>query len=138
MIEIAATVLEDIRAHARDEAPRECCGMLVGTPSLVLDSLRATNLEAGTTRFQIDPQDHIATLKWARQRQLDVVGFYHSHPRSAAFPSERDLAESGYAGVLHLIIGGADSPWSEVRLFELDPPHVRELEYTVVPMEGLA
>lgn len=132
MIEIAGAALAAIHAHAREDAPRECCGMLVGSGLRVLRAMRATNLEPGTTRFLIDPIDHIAALKWARAHRLDVVGFYHSHPRSAAFPSERDLAESGYAaGVFHLIVGGADPSWSETRMFELDPPAIRELDYVV-------
>ncbi len=131
MIEIAGSALAAIHAHAREDAPRECCGMLVGRGPRVLRAMRATNLERGTTRFLIDPHDHISALKWARERQLDVVGFYHSHPRSAAFPSERDLAESGYAGVLHLIVGGAEASWSETRMFELDPPAIRELDFVV-------
>jgi proteasome lid subunit RPN8/RPN11 len=135
VIEIAAAALEDIRAHAREESPRECCGMLVGTPARVLRSVRAGNLEGGTTRFRIDPHDHVAALKWARQHQVDVVGFYHSHPASPAFPSERDLAESGYAGAMHLIVGGVEAPWCEARLFVLDAPHITELEYTVADTE---
>ena len=132
MIEIAGSALAAIHAHAREDAPRECCGMLIGSGARVVRAMRAANLEPGTTRFLIDPHDHIAALKWARERQLDVVGFYHSHPRSAAFPSERDLAESGYAGLLHLIVGGAEAAWSETRMFELAPPAIRELDYVVV------
>lgn len=132
MIEVSGAALREIHAHARDEAPRECCGMLVGSRGRVRRAIRAHNLEPGTTRFLVDPHDHIAALKWARDRQWDVVGFYHSHPRSAAFPSERDLAESGYSGVLHLIVGGAETAWSETRLFELTPPEITELEFTVV------
>ncbi len=138
MIEVAGSALDDIHAHARAETPRECCGMLVGTPARVLRAVRARNLESGTTRFLIDPRDHIAALKWARERQLDVVGFYHSHPRSPAFPSETDVAESGYSGVLHLIVGGTEPPWSETRMFELGPPEVKELEYVVVNDEPAA
>ncbi len=132
MIEIAGSAFDEIHAHAREQAPRECCGMLVGTPAHVTRAMRARNLETGATRFLIDPHDHIAALKWARERQLDVVGFYHSHPRSPAFPSETDVAESGYSGVMHLIVGGAGEPWSETRVFELGPPAIKELEYVVV------
>ena len=87
-------------------------------------------VESGTTRFQIDPRDHIRALRDARARRLDVVGFYHSHPRSRAYPSETDIAESGYADALHLIAGVTDDG-DEARLFRIGRDAVTEIEYAV-------
>ena len=129
MIAIVQRVLDDVRAHAQEESPRECCGMLVGSGDRVSDSARASNLEAGTTRFRIDPRDHIRAIRDARARQLDVIGFYHSHPRSRAYPSATDIAEAGYAGVLHLIAGVDERGAHEVRLFTIDGETVTELTY---------
>ena len=130
MITIVQRVLDEIWAHAHAEAPRECCGMLVGTCDRVLESVRATNLESGTTRFQIDPRDHIRALREARVKRLDVVGFYHSHPRSRAYPSETDIAECGYADALHLIAGFAE-PGDDTKLFRIGRDSVTEIEYAV-------
>ena len=130
MITIVQRVLDDVRAHARAEAPRECCGILVGTGDHVLESVRASNLETGTTRFQIDPRDHIRALREARARNLDVVGFYHSHPRSRPYPSETDRAESGYADALHLIAGVAEHG-DEAKLFRIGRDSVLEITYAV-------
>ena len=77
------------------------------------------NLAEGTTRFLLDPRDHIRAMREARERQMDVIGFYHSHPRSRAYPSETDVAESGYAGALHLIAGEGEGR-REMRLFVID------------------
>jgi desampylase len=69
-----------------------------------------------TTRFLIDPKDHIEGRRAARRLGLDVIGFYHSHPRSAAQPSTSDRGEATYPDHLYLIVGLlADPP--EVRLF---------------------
>ena len=130
MITIVQRVLHDVWAHARAEAPRECCGILVGAGDHVLENVRATNLESGTTRFQIDPRDHIRALRAARAKRLDVVGFYHSHPRSRACPSETDIAESGYAEALHLIAGLTDDG-DETRLFRIGRDAVIEVAYAV-------
>ncbi len=131
MIVVVQRVLDEVRAHAREESPRECCGMLIGSAARIVDSARAANLEAGTTRFRIDPRDHIRAIRDARNRQLDVVGFYHSHPRSRAYPSETDVAEAGYAGVLHLIAGVDEQGAQEVRLFTIDGTSVTELVLVV-------
>jgi proteasome lid subunit RPN8/RPN11 len=129
VITIVQRVLDDIRAHAQEESPRECCGMLIGSADRIVDSVRAVNLESGTTRFRIDPRDHIRAIRDARSRQLDIIGFYHSHPRSRAYPSETDVAEAGYAGVLHLIAGVNERGAHEARLFTIDGQVVTELTY---------
>lgn len=81
-------------AHARDEAPRECCGLLVGRQGSVVRSVRARNLDAITTRYLIDPEDHFAAIRAARADGFEVVGAYHSHPSSAPVPSPTDVAEA--------------------------------------------
>jgi proteasome lid subunit RPN8/RPN11 len=130
VITIVPRVLDDVLAHAREDAPRECCGVLIGTSERVLESVRARNLAGGTTRFHIDPRDHIDAIRGARARQLDVVGFYHSHPRSRAYPSETDIAESGYAGTMHLIVG-VDGEKQEAKLFTIDGTTVTEVPHVV-------
>jgi proteasome lid subunit RPN8/RPN11 len=81
-------------AHARAEAPRECCGLLVGKQDSVARSVRARNLEAKATRYLIDPDDHFGAIRAARAEDREVIGAYHSHPSSAAVPSPTDIAEA--------------------------------------------
>ena len=81
-------------AHARQEAPRECCGLLVGRGASIVRSVRARNLDARATRYLIDPGDHFAAIRSARTEGLDVVGAYHSHPSSPPIPSATDIAEA--------------------------------------------
>jgi len=76
-------------------------------------------------------------LRNARCRGLDVVGFYHSHPRSAALPSETDLAEANYPHHLVLIVGlgpadsGPRPP--EIRLYEFSAGTFLQIGYVVSP-----
>ena len=113
-------------AHAREAAPDECCGVLLGRGGVIVEAVRARNAaEHAATRFLIDPKDHIDARREARTRGLDVVGFYHSHPRSGAAPSDTDRAEAAYPGSLYVIVGlGADLP--DVRLFEFDNGNFHE------------
>ena len=105
-------------AHAREAAPAECCGLLLGRGDAVVEAVRARNIAGVATRFEVDPRDHIDARRLARQRGLDVVGFYHSHPHSAAVPSETDLAEAGYDDHLYAIVSLADDA-PNVALFHL-------------------
>ena len=105
-----------IIGHAREAAPAECCGLLVGRGTHVVDALPTRNIANSPTRFLIDPKDHIDGRREARSRGLDVIGFYHSHPHSAAEPSPRDLDEAGYPDHLYLIVGLHSEP-PDVRAF---------------------
>jgi proteasome lid subunit RPN8/RPN11 len=110
--------LDAVISHARATAPAECCGVLIGTPDIVTDARPARNLAADPNRFLIDPREHINARRESRARRLDVVGFYHSHPRSAAVPSPTDLAEASYPDHLYLIVGLAGEQ-ADVRLYRL-------------------
>jgi proteasome lid subunit RPN8/RPN11 len=121
-----AEIIAALIAHAREAAPDECCGVLLGRGGEIVEAVRARNAaESAATRFLVDPKDHIEARRDGRTRGLDVVGFYHSHPRSGAAPSDTDLAEAAYPGNLYVIVGlGADPP--EVRVFGFDNGNFRE------------
>ena len=90
----------------------------------------ARNLADSPTRFILDPRDHIDALRRARRRGLDVVGFYHSHPATAAWPSPTDVEEAGYAEALHLIVSLAAGP-VDARLFRIDRDAVTEVRMVI-------
>jgi proteasome lid subunit RPN8/RPN11 len=115
---ISPNVIAEMLAHARAEAPRECCGLLIGTGESVARSVRARNLDTKATRYLIDPDDHFAAIRAARAEGLDVIGAYHSHPSSAPIPSATDIAEansgSDFLYVIVSLIG------DEVRAYRME------------------
>jgi [CysO sulfur-carrier protein]-S-L-cysteine hydrolase len=94
IVKIPRAVIDEIIAHARQDAPNECCGLLIGRRDVVHRSFRARNLEPTPTRYLIDPKDHFAALRDARAERLQVIGAYHSHPNTDPVPSPSDIAES--------------------------------------------
>ena len=118
-IQFSRGALETVVAHARAEAPRECCGFLVGKAGLVDDAVAARNIATTpAARFLVDPHDHFKILRAVRQRGLEILGFYHSHPHTPALPSETDCAEASYTGHLYLIVSLAGER-ADARLFRL-------------------
>jgi len=112
-VKIAADVLAALKAHAREADPQECCGLLLGTAGQITEAVRATNRAADPgRRYEIDPQDHFAAIREARRRRLEVVGAYHSHPRSEPIPSSTDRAQA-FEQFAFLIVGpeGAIRAW---------------------------
>jgi proteasome lid subunit RPN8/RPN11 len=119
-------------AHAREAAPDECCGLLLGGDAEIVEALRARNIaDAPASRFLIDPVDHFNALRTARARSLEIVGFYHSHPRSAAEPSARDQAEFDYPGHLYAIVSLQREP-AEVRLYRFTSGKFQPVSFVTV------
>jgi proteasome lid subunit RPN8/RPN11 len=117
-IRIAASVLSDMLSHAREEAPRECCGLLIGRGESVVRSVRARNLDAKATRYLVDPEDHFAAIRAARAEGLEVVGAYHSHPSSTPVPSATDIAEANSGSdFLYVIVSLVNE---DVRAYRID------------------
>lgn len=121
MLCLPSAAWDSIVRHARASAPRECCGLLVGRPAAdhVVDVWPARNDAAGDSRFLVNAEDHFAAIHSARARDLEIIGAYHSHPRSPATPSPTDQAEAGLGPWLHVIASLAS-----------DPPEVRAYRYT--------
>ena len=105
-------------AHAHEDAPRECCGLLIGKGDSVLRSVRATNLDTQDARYLIDPKDHFRAIRDARTEGLDVIGAYHSHPTSAPIPSATDIAQANSgADFLYVIVSLIGD---DVRAYRMD------------------
>jgi proteasome lid subunit RPN8/RPN11 len=96
--------LDEVVAHARADAPDECCGLLLGVGDVVDEVLRARNIQRSPTRFQIDPEDHFAAIRRARSSGRLVLGAYHSHPRGPRSPSPTDAAEVSDPALVHVIV----------------------------------
>jgi proteasome lid subunit RPN8/RPN11 len=104
-VRVRVSVLDAIAAHAKRIAPYECCGLLVGGGNRVEQAWAVDNRAADPLRgYEVDPRDYIAANRRCRGSPSAVVGAYHSHPRSAAEPSPRDVAEA-FCDFLYLIAG---------------------------------
>ncbi|MGH9464924.1 MAG: Mov34/MPN/PAD-1 family protein [Thermoanaerobaculia bacterium] len=107
---IPAASLETIRRHAEASRPEECCGILLGEPGAegprVAEVVPAGNAapDDRRARYAIEPTDLLAAAKRARSLGLEIVGYYHSHPRGPAEPSERD-GEHAWPEASYLIVG---------------------------------
>ncbi|WP_276298891.1 desampylase [Halorussus lipolyticus] len=116
-IAIPDSIRDELLAHAREEAPTEACGILAGTrierdddaEHRVLEHHPAENV-AGTprTRYEIDPREQLELMEAVEDAGREVVGFYHSHPRGPAGPSETDAAQATWPGRSYVIVALGD------------------------------
>jgi len=100
MIRIESEPWASMVAHARRTYPNECCGAMLGRINngvkLVATALPLENAFVGvqSARYELRPEDLLAADKAARERQMDLIGIYHSHPDCGAYFSETDLKNS--------------------------------------------
>ncbi len=114
MIRIETEPWKTMVAHARRAYPNECCGAMLGTPGdgakVVREALPLENAFEGAQnrRYELRPEDLLAADRAARERNMDLIGIYHSHPDCDAYFSETDLKNScpWYSFVVLSIRGG--------------------------------
>jgi proteasome lid subunit RPN8/RPN11 len=109
MLKISQSDLAALRKHGEETYPHECCGVLLGAiegdTRAVREVVRAgnTRLDALHNRYSIDPGELVRIQRQARERGLEIVGFYHSHPDHPARWSTTDLAEAHWVGCSYVI-----------------------------------
>ena len=118
-------------AHARQARPSECCGVLLGNGDDIIEAVPTRNIAGEANRFFIDPKEHIEARRDGRRRGLEAIGFYHSHPASAAVPSATDLAEASYPDHLYGIVSLARDP-ADVRIYSFEDGAFREVPFITV------
>jgi proteasome lid subunit RPN8/RPN11 len=129
---VRRAVIEEMVAHARLEAPIECCGLLVGAGELIEECHRAVNVRSSAVTYQVDPQDHFAVIRRARAAGRSVIGAYHSHPASAAIPSDTDVREAYDSGLVYVIVSLADSR-PDVRAYRISEGRAQHVPLVPVP-----
>ena len=123
-----------ILEHARAEAPNEACGLLAGRDGHVTHVLPAANVaENPLVGYLIDPHDQIRHFHMIEEQGLDLLGIYHSHPVSQAYPSLTDLSMAYYPDAVYAIVSLTQSDNPNLRAFRMVDGQVSEVTLQVVP-----
>jgi proteasome lid subunit RPN8/RPN11 len=107
-IQLRREHVESMIAHARESAPRECCGLIGGTSESFASSLyRLRNVtRSPESAYEAAPEDLFAAQRQMRERGEALLAIYHSHPRASdPSPSETDVRQAYYPSAKYLIIG---------------------------------
>jgi proteasome lid subunit RPN8/RPN11 len=105
-VQIHPSHLAKIVAHAERDAPDECCGVLALRDGVVEDVVALENLAASPLRFEVDGPELLRALDRIEDTGATLGAIYHSHTRSAPYPSQTDINfASGWPGAEWLIVG---------------------------------
>ena len=128
---ISRELYDEVVAHARQDAPNECCGMIASRHGEAVRVYPAVNAAASPLRYEIDGAEQYQIQMAIDDADLDLGAIYHSHTRSAPYPSQTDINLAFYPEALYVIVGLADEQ-PEVKAYEIRDGGVAEADLVVV------
>jgi [CysO sulfur-carrier protein]-S-L-cysteine hydrolase len=130
---IARGMIDEMVAHAREDLPNECCGLIGGVGEEAKTLYRARNAFASPFSYRVDPGDQYRIIeKEMREAGEELLAIYHSHTKSPAYPSQTDLNEAAsWPEQVYLIVSLADPEAPDVKAFWLKDGEIADAELVV-------
>jgi len=141
MLKISQADYDQLRRHGEETYPHECCGVLLGSAGDSMREVRAivragnTRLDSLHNRYNIDPGELVRIQRHAREQNLDIVGFYHSHPDHPARWSSTDFAEAHWIGCSYVITSVEKGKASITNSFALVSTLEEDKKFEAEPIE---
>ncbi len=126
MLILKKEFLEKIIAHSKRELPNEACGILAGKGGGVERVYEMTNIDKSPATFFMDAEEQLKVMKEIRSLSLEMLGIYHSHIASPAYPSSHDIELAFYPEVSYVILSLKDKEKPEVRSFRIKENKIEE------------
>lgn len=121
MIYMSIRDYESILAHCRACLPNEACGLLGGirngSDKKIKKVYLLTNTDKSDKHFSMDVKEQLATVKDMRTNGFELLGSFHSHPKSSSWPSEEDIRLVFDSCINYLIVSLMDMKKPEINAF---------------------
>jgi [CysO sulfur-carrier protein]-S-L-cysteine hydrolase len=118
-VRISRELAAELVDHALADLPDECCGLIAGRGGTATTVLRATNSQGSPFMYVMDPREQLRLMDAIEEAGDDLLAVYHSHTRSAAYPSRTDVELAFYPDTLYLIVSVADRDAPDIRAFRI-------------------
>ncbi|HZD38490.1 MAG TPA: M67 family metallopeptidase [Actinomycetes bacterium] len=118
-------------AHARAEYPNEACALLGGHDHTVARVYALPNAEASPTFYVVEPKAQLQAMTEMDDLGMELVGIFHSHTFTEAYPSRTDVELASYPDATYLILSLADPEAPKLRGFRIRDGQVSEVEVRV-------
>jgi proteasome lid subunit RPN8/RPN11 len=129
---ISQSLVDEMVAHAREDLPNECCGMVGGRDGEATEVVRVVNAAATPLRYEMDPQGQYNALKQIEDNGGELLAIYHSHTRSAAYPSQTDVNQAvAWPDQVYVIVSLEDADNPDVKAFMLRDLRIADAELEI-------
>lgn len=118
--------VDEMIAHAVEDAPNECCGIIAGKDGRATKLFRAINAEASPYRYSVEPKDLLRIFRECEENDWQFLAIYHSHTASEAYPSPTDVRLAFWPEARYILVSLADKDNPVVRAFRIVDGEVTE------------
>ncbi|MBO0768163.1 MAG: M67 family metallopeptidase [Solirubrobacterales bacterium] len=127
------TIYNQMVSHALEDAPNECCGYVSARDGEAVALHRVTNSAHSPLKYVMDPKEQLA-VEYGEiyDKGLDVGAIYHSHTRSAPYPSQTDVNLATHPEAVYVIVGVKNPDKPVVRGYYIRKGQIEEIELTVI------
>ena len=132
MVALSGEFFKQVVRHCRNEYPNEACGILAGKGAKVEQVYEMVNADKSAVTFLMDGKDQLKVIKEIRSLGLEMLGIYHSHIASKAFPSRHDVEMAFYPEASCVIISIQDKNNPVAKSFKIKEGRIEEEELKIV------
>ncbi len=126
-------MVDEMIAHARDDAPDECCGIIAGKDGAATRLYRAVNAEHSPYRYSVAPDDLLRIYRDADSRDEEFLVIYHSHTHTEAYPSPTDVRLASWPDAFYVLVSLMDESSPVVRAYRIVDGAIEEHDLRVEP-----
>jgi len=126
MLALPQRFIEEMIAHAQEEAPNECCGIIAGENARATKLFRAKNAEGSPYRYSVDPKDLFRIHRECEDSGWEFLAIYHSHTASEAYPSPTDVRLAFWPEAYYVLVSLEKPEAPAVRAFRIVEGEVTE------------
>ena len=131
-MKISRALVDEMVAHAREDLPNECCGMVAGLDGEATEVIRVENAAASPLRYEMDPKAQYEAWKSIEDEGRELLAIYHSHTKSAAYPSQTDVNQAvAWPDQVYVIVSLADEDAPDVRGYFLKDLRIADAEISI-------
>jgi proteasome lid subunit RPN8/RPN11 len=120
--------IDEMIAHAKEDAPNECCGIIAGQNGRAAKLFRAKNAEASPYRYNVEPKDLFRIFRECEENGWTFLAVYHSHTASEAYPSPTDVRLATWPEAYYVLVSLQDADKPVVRGFRITNGAISEEE----------
>jgi proteasome lid subunit RPN8/RPN11 len=130
-MKISQALVDEMIVHALEDRPDECCGMVGGSAGVATKVIPVRNSAASPLRYEMDPKGQYDALKEI-ESDGELLAIYHSHTKSAAYPSQTDVNQAqNWPEPIYVILSLVDERNPDVKGFHLSDLKIADAELEV-------
>jgi proteasome lid subunit RPN8/RPN11 len=131
-MQLDRVLFDEMVEHGLAAFPNESCGVLAGVQGRAVKFFPMTNRDASPVTYRLDPKEQLQVFDELDEQGWDLLGIFHTHTHSDAYPSETDRRQAFYPETEYLVMSLSDRANPVLRSFRIQDEGIVERELEIV------